>query len=339
MRLIGHLDSKTHAERFSAFLMTHGISSHCEQEDGRWELWIRDEDQIDKATKHLEEFRNSPDAAEYRAAVDEAHRIARQQEKKLQEVRANQMQMNERWNAPITKAAPLTIAMIVICVIVSLITNFGDSISGDTFQALSLASLTQQQAVDLVGTEGLDRFNTRLRMGSLTGGEVWRAITPAFIHFGVFHLLFNMYWLVVFGRQVESRYGALWMAILVALIAIPSNISGALVPEHLDGIPIENLGNHWSIIMGGMSGVIYGLFGYVWMKMVFDPKSGMFVSPITIAVLLIWMLICMAPDFTEMTGMNVANWAHGMGLVVGLMIGYLPKLLSDLGMRRSDTEG
>ena len=96
MRLIGHLDSKTHAERFSAFLMTRGISSHCELEDTRWELWIRDEDQIEEATGHLEEFRANPDAPQYRAAVDEAHRIAREKEKKLQEVNPNQMQMTDR---------------------------------------------------------------------------------------------------------------------------------------------------------------------------------------------------------------------------------------------------
>ena len=338
MRLIGHLDSKTHAERFSAFLMTRGISSHCELEDTRWELWIRDEDQIDEATGHLEEFRANPDAPQYRAAVDEAHRLAREKEKKLQEVKSNQMQMTDRWNAPMTRSAPLTIALIVICVAVALFTNFGSAVAGATYQALALASLTQKQAVDLVGVEGLDPFNTQLRMGSLQRGEVWRAITPIFIHHGPIHLLFNMYWLVVFGRQIESRYSAWWLAFLVALIAIPSNISGALVPESFDGVAISNIGTHWTILMGGMSGVIYGLFGYVWMKMVFDPKSGLFVSPITIAILLIWMLICMAPDFTSMTGMNIANWAHGMGLVVGLIIGYFPKLLADLGVGRSDNQ-
>ncbi len=189
-----------------------------------------------------------------------------------------------------------------------------------------------------MGTEGLDEWNTQLRMASLSRGEVWRAITPMFLHFGILHLVFNMCWVVVFGRQIEYRFGSLWLLALVVLIAIPSNTIGALVPPEFDGLPIVNTGLYWTILAGGMSGVVYGLFGYVWMKMIFDRRCGLHVSFSNIAILLIWLVICMAPGFEQQFGFRVGNWAHGTGLAMGLAIGYGPKLLRDLGFKTADRD-
>ena len=71
-------------------------------------------------------------------------------------------------------------------------------------------------------------------------------------------------------------------------------------------------------------------FGYVWMKSTFDPKSNLYVSMSTVVILLVWLVACMHPAFP----INVGNWAHGIGLIVGMAIGYFPKLLSDLGVGR-----
>ncbi len=336
MRFIGNVDDKSRAERITAWLITHNISTHCEQEDDHWAIWVRDEDQIDVASQELETFLTDPDAPRYRSAVDEASRLARQKAKKLQQARNQQVQISgERWNAPIHKVAPLTVTMAVICGVVFLMTDFGDAVGGATFRALSGGSVTQREAIDLVGVQGLHPYNTRLRMASLSRGEIWRTITPIFVHFGVLHLLFNMCWLVVFGRQIEFRYGSLWFLGLVVMIAIPSNIAGSLMPAEFDGTPIANLVTHWTILAGGMSGVVYGLFGYVWMKMIFDRRSGLQVSFSNTAILLVWLVICMAPGFEDWFGFRVGNWSHGIGLAVGLAIGYWPKLISDLGFGKS----
>ena len=61
MRLIGQLESKQHAERFAAYLTTKEISSHVEPENGSWEIWIRDEDQINSAVDFLNEFKTDPE--------------------------------------------------------------------------------------------------------------------------------------------------------------------------------------------------------------------------------------------------------------------------------------
>ena len=103
-----------------------------------------------------------------------------------------------------------------------------------------------------------------------------------------------------------------------------------LAPHDVGGSAIVNLGNHWTMLSGGMSGVLYGLFGYVWMKMTFDPKSGLYVPMSTVAILSIWMFVCMS----GVLSMNIGNWAHGIGLVAGMIIGYSPKLMSDLGLKK-----
>ena len=342
MRLIGHVENKTFAERISAYLMTQDVSTLCEQDGDKWQIWVKDEDQIDLAKTLLEEFRGKPDDIQYRQAIDAAHKIAREKEKKLQATKSNQIQMTaDRWNAPITKVAPFTVALIAICVVVGIfMTNRGTDHDSVTFRALSFSSISANEAAEIVLSQSSDpiairngaSYDNRMRFASLAKGEIWRTVTPIFLHFGIFHLLFNMYWLAFFGRQIEYRYTSMWLAILVVAVAVPSNVAQCLVPQEWGGSAVANLGTHWTMLLGGMSGVVYGLFGYVWIKMTFDPKSGFHISMITVAILLIWLVACMAPNFFVP---NVANWAHGIGLLAGVIIGYFPKVLADMGFGKT----
>jgi GlpG protein len=67
-------------------------------------------------------------------------------------------------------------------------------------------------------------------------------------------------------------------------------------------------------MFGGMSGVLYGLFGFAWMKSRFDPQSGFYISPSTVTWLMGWYVLCMLGVFG-----GVANWAHGFGLFSGVL--------------------
>jgi GlpG protein len=76
---------------------------------------------------------------------------------------------------------------------------------------------------------------------------------------------------------------------------------------------------------GGMSGVVYGLLGYIWIRGKFDPASGLYLHSSTVIMMLIWFFICFAPN--AIPGMpRIANTAHAVGLVSGMVWGYLSSL-------------
>jgi GlpG protein len=134
-------------------------------------------------------------------------------------------------------------------------------------------------------------------------GQVWRLITPIFFHGSAPHLLFNMLMLYQLGAVVERRLGAVAYTVLVLLIAVGSN-SGQYLATGPNFV--------------GMSGVIYGLFGYAWVRGRMDPTSGLYLRNDLVVWMLGWMVLC----GIGVIG-NVANWAHGAGLAAGAALGYL----------------
>jgi GlpG protein len=138
-------------------------------------------------------------------------------------------------------------------------------------------------------------------------GQVWRLITPAFLHqelsISPWHLIFNMFWLLDLGTMIERRHGSLRFAAMVLVLALVSNLAQAV----LEGPNFV-----------GMSGVVYGLFGYVWLRGRLDPTSGFYLSPNIVFWMMLWLVAC----FSGALG-PIAKWAHAGGLAAGAAIGYL----------------
>jgi GlpG protein len=132
-------------------------------------------------------------------------------------------------------------------------------------------------------------------------GEIWRLFTPIFIHFGLIHLAFNMLWLWDLGNMVEDRKGTLFLAVFILIVSGSSNWV-----QYLMAGPV----------FGGMSGVVYGLLGYIWMKGKYDPASRLALHKMTVIMMIGWFFLCFFLP-------NVANWVHGVGLMVGIAWGYL----------------
>lgn len=128
--------------------------------------------------------------------------------------------------------------------------------------------------------------------------QPWRLVTPIFLHSGLMHLGFNLMWLRQLGSQVESNAGTARFVVLVMVTAALSNLAQYLLfhPQ-----------------FGGMSGVNYALFAYVWMQARYAPKSGYEVASSTTWLLMVWLVLC----GTGMMG-PVANAAHAFGLIFGL---------------------
>lgn len=139
---------------------------------------------------------------------------------------------------------------------------------------------------------------------TLLTGQWWRLITPIFMHFGVMHLTFNLVWIWVFGRQVEWIDGA-WRWLLFTLLwGIVSNLV-----QYACGSP-------W---FGGLSGVVYGLMGYVWWNARYRPKNGYQMPPWLLGISLVWIVLGMLPIPASWGWPQMGNGAHLGGLIMGIV--------------------
>ncbi len=162
------------------------------------------------------------------------------------------------------------------------------------------------QDFQLVGSHAV-QFDTAWE--NFDQGQYWRLITPIFIHFGIFHLAFNGLWLWVFGRPIELVYGSRHLLMLILMIGVSSNLCQYL----------------WEgpSLFGGLSGVLYGLLGYRWVRYKLAPTPAMMLPPGIVGFMLIWLVICMTGLVDLLMQGNIANAAHASGLVTGLAIGGL----------------
>jgi GlpG protein len=146
-------------------------------------------------------------------------------------------------------------------------------------------------------------------------GEFWRLLTPIFLHGSILHIVFNMMWLWVLGRQVEQRVGVFRYILLTLLIGVFANVLQYLMsgPFFL-----------------GYSGVILGLAGFIWSRESIAPWEGyplqkpmiLFLGLYVLAMCFlqgvsIVLLLLSFPSFDP----NIANTAHIAGAIFGLLLG------------------
>ena len=144
--------------------------------------------------------------------------------------------------------------------------------------------------------------------------QLWRLITPIFLHFSALHIVFNMLWLWELGRRIEHKEGSLRYSAIVLAIGLGSNVIQSVFSQ---------VG-----IFGGMSGVIYGLLGFCWLWSFWRPRDSYHIRPAVIGVMIGWLVLCFF-GFAALLGAGaVANAAHVGGLLVGMLLGTLAALLA-----------
>ena len=294
--MIGHLADDKAARTLADYLYVQKIESHLEFDKAEgWAIWINDEDRIEEAARLLTEFRANPNAPKYRAEARSASELraeAKKDEAKYRKKLSDRRQLFR----PLSDYGfgPLTIGLIAISVIVAIYSKLGDDP-----QPIMRLFIT-----DYMVSDRFLEWNSSLP--EIMHGQVWRLVTPIFIHFSALHILFNMLWLRDLGSMIEGRQSSRMLAVLVLAIAACSNLV-----QFWYGGPV----------FGGMSGVVYGLLGYIWIRGRFDPGSGLYLHPSTVTMMLIWFFACFTPLIP-----HVANAAHAAGLVMGLAWGYLSSL-------------
>ena len=309
MRQIATSRDEAAARKFCDYLLTLHIATRLLPEGEETGMWVCDEDKIGLARQEYQRFVEQPNDPRYDQAPVVARQLRRKEDLKEKDYRRRTTRLRDRMdgNAPSAADRPMTIALIVIAVLVTLGSNFGSDKSAITL-ALSIAPF------EVVGKQ-----TSWFGLKSLSSGEVWRAITPIFLHFNILHLVFNAMMLLSLGGRTEASRGTLRFLALVLVLAVASNLCEYYLQWDVTNNP--PLSFRESPRFGGLSGVIYGLFGYAWMKMRFAPELGLGLSRETVIIMLGWFVLCLLGLVA-----GIANVAHASGLILGIVIGAAPRL-------------
>lgn len=160
-------------------------------------------------------------------------------------------------------------------------------------------------------------FQTTPMFEKIKEGEIWRLITPIFFHADLFHLFFNMLWLIVLGKQIEQRLGGFRYILFIVIIGILSNILQYIMsgPNFV-----------------GFSGVLCGMLTFIWIRQKKAPWEGYQLDRATIIFMLIFIFSMAAIQFfsfileksLEITiSPGIANVAHLSGALLGVILGWV----------------
>jgi membrane associated rhomboid family serine protease len=144
----------------------------------------------------------------------------------------------------------------------------------------------------------------------LTGGVsgLWALFTMTLVHSrppDFAHIVFNLMAFSVLGRLLETLFGSLRYAILLIVLAWVAS-AAQLDVEHIPGI--------------GLSGVIYGIFGFMIGASPNNPFLWWFVKK-NAPMLIGWAVLCVV--LTQMHVLAIGNGAHFGGLIYGIVYGLI----------------
>lgn len=298
MRQIGTLPDERQVQRIGDYLLTQGIRIQAEPIEGGFALWAFDEDHVSQARDELARFVENPGDARYQAAEREARELRDKLIREQKQRQGTVVEVRRMWSTP--QSTPVTFALIAISVGVWFATGFGEDFDADPLTRKLVISEFRPIDERRILPAGLARGWPEPPENKRTGFQFWRLLTPIFLHLGPMHLLMNMLALHSLGRVIEFRRGSLTLLLLVVVTGVLSNI----VQYELAGPAF-----------GGMSGAIFGLFGYAWMKSEFDHSAGIFIPRISVIWMLGWLFLCMYGYLGP-----IANGAHFGGLIFGILI-------------------
>jgi membrane associated rhomboid family serine protease len=152
----------------------------------------------------------------------------------------------------------------------------------------------------------------------VVNGDYYRLLTSMFLHYGIFHLLLNMWALWVVGGVLEPLLGRVRFLALYLI----SGLGGSVAVYFTAGMDAELFGRpvfgELSSATAGASGAVFGLFGafYVVLRRMRRDTSGI---TVILAINLIFTL--------TVPGISVAGHLGGLvtGALVALGLAYAPR--------------
>jgi membrane associated rhomboid family serine protease len=149
--------------------------------------------------------------------------------------------------------------------------------------------------------------------------ELWRYATYAFLHGGVFHLLFNALALWMFGSEVEERLGTPRFAAFCAVTGVGAALSV---------VAVDRLLGRESLVLGA-SGIVFGLllaYGLFFAERVITLLV-FFVLPVSLKAKHFVVVFGVVELLFGMAGgTRVAHFAHLGGMLFGWLYLRAPRI-------------
>lgn len=130
-------------------------------------------------------------------------------------------------------------------------------------------------------------------------GEIWRVITPIFLHFGVIHVLFNFMAMWDIGRLIELLHGRWFYGVFLLVTGMLSNTAQYVMVGPM---------------FGGLSGVLFASLGFLWTYGAVIEERTFKLPKNSLVGVMIWFFLCLFG-----LGGMIANTAHGIGLTSGML--------------------
>lgn len=271
---------KRAALAFSDYLRAQGIPNRLQANAAGFGIVLEQPEHAERVLQEAREFATHPDDPRYWQASWHAGEVQKEA------VYGEAPPATEAWWG---RAGWATRSVTVLCLLVF----------------LALAAMPE-------ATFGLLGFPPAISVAALQG-EWWRLLTPALLHFGLLHLLFNLLWWWELGGLLEKYQSSRRLLALGAVIALVSNGAQFLV---------------YGPGFGGLSAVVYGLLGYAWLYPFADPRAPFRLRGGIVAFMLGWLALGYTGIFDALFGINISHHGHLAGLLVGGALGLLLGLVN-----------
>ncbi|MEH0928483.1 rhomboid family intramembrane serine protease [Micromonospora sp. CPCC 205558] len=142
-------------------------------------------------------------------------------------------------------------------------------------------------------------------LGGIADGEWYRLVTAMFLHYGVIHLLLNMWALWVLGRSLEANLGPLRFAALYLIAGLGGNVAAYLFSAQ-------------NSATAGASTAVFGLFAAL---IIIERKLGRDISQV-IPILVINLVFTLT-----VPGISIPGHLGGLavGALMALVLAYAPR--------------
>ncbi|MFL1404500.1 rhomboid family intramembrane serine protease [Marinobacter sp. M1N3S26] len=274
MHRIKELETGDDLSGFSTWLGHQGVKHQITRESDVQVLWLDNPDHEEPVLAALEQYMTRDDV---RDRVNQASRAPFR---------------GGRWQ-PAPRHSPMVFGLIIVAAVVAWLTGLGENIMSAVFMYVDPRYHDWQTFA-----QRLDALT-----GSLASGQIWRLVSPDFLHFSLMHILFNSVMLWFLASQVEWMDGRGRFLALFLVTSLASNTLQYLVSGPL---------------FGGLSGVVYGVLGYCWLSQQRQPRFQF--PPALVTFALVWMIIGFTPLPVWLGIGRMANEAHLGGFLGGLLM-------------------